>query len=182
VGQTSIGLLLACAILAGCGRVARIPPSELPALSRHGPGAPPVRVSTIDRDPFEIEDDFKYVRFVGKDPETAKDRDYVLRPPFKVARFEHLLLYQRRGEPPQSTALEHVREVEVVQHDGARIATILTVATAAVVAGFLGGAYLQAEADRDAGDSVCGLCGPVFGAMLLGGISLAITIPTTKYY
>jgi hypothetical protein len=122
------------------------------------------------------------VRIVEADVEADREREIVLRPPFLAARSEGWLLYQRRGEPPSQLDLEHVKSVTVVQYDMSRTTLILSVVTAAVVVGAVGGAFLSAQTDDASGDDNCALCGPVFGAMLLGGLSVAIVVPTTRYY
>jgi hypothetical protein len=179
-------ILLAAALeflaLSACRRVAETSPSQVAALSRHGPGQPPVAIRTLDGDRVDIHGDFHLVRIVETDVEADREREIVLRPPFLAARSESWLLYQRRGEAPSQLDLERVKSVTVVQYDSNRTTLILSVVTAAVVVGAAGGAFLAAETDDASGDSICPLCGPVFGAMFLGGVSVAIVVPITKYY
>ncbi len=167
--------------LGGCSRVVDIPPSQIPRLSGHVPGNDPVTVRTIDGRTAEIHGEFKRVRIVAIDDE-GEEREIIIRPPFRADGDGAWLHYESPSLSPRNLDLESVKSVQVVQRDADRGFTIAYVICLSALAGYAGGLALQELGRDDRGDNICGLCGPVFGAMILGGISVAIVVPLTKHY
>jgi hypothetical protein len=165
---------------AGCTRVAHVSPSQLPALSRHGPERPPVVIRTVDGDPVEIHGKFKVVRMFATDTDDASEREIVLKPPFLAGRYGSRLLYQRPDEHVRTVEIGSVTRVEIAQKDGGRTAIVLGVIGGAVLAGAVL-SYVVARHSENKGAYIT-LFELAVPPMLLGGLAAAFVLPITRNY
>lgn len=179
--RTLLALAAATALLAGCTRVAHVSPSQLPALSRHGPERPPVVIRTVDGDLVAIHGEFKVVRMFASDADAGGEREIVLKPPFVAGRYGSRLLYQRPGEHVRTVEIGNVTRVEIAQKDGGRTAIVLGVIGAAALVGASISYYWYQHA-RESGDYPLHPAFLLWPPIITGGIGAAYVIPATRYY
>lgn len=166
---------LGLSIVTGCVRVAEVPATELPRLSEHGPGKPPVEVRTQSGRAVAISGKFREARVVvGGD---GYERTVRLRPPFRASLQDGLLRYDWH-----TVEAADVSRVEIVQRDGGRTLVVLLIGSAGALAGAVLGSWLDSRSPSDPGGGTCNCQWTMLGTAGLGGLGFAIPAPLTKYY